>query len=83
LAIPARDASKIIDAVPFLRDVAADARPVIGRRRQCTAAATPRWTRLGPPGGWAPRGHCSYDDPCELLDLKVPQQPESWLSRAR
>jgi NADPH-dependent glutamate synthase beta subunit-like oxidoreductase len=30
--IPARDASKIIDAVPFLRDVAAGARPVIGRR---------------------------------------------------
>ncbi len=30
--IPARDASKIIDAVPFLRDVAVGARPVIGRR---------------------------------------------------
>jgi NADPH-dependent glutamate synthase beta subunit-like oxidoreductase len=30
--IPARDASKIIDAVPFLRDVAAGDRPVIGRR---------------------------------------------------
>jgi NADPH-dependent glutamate synthase beta subunit-like oxidoreductase len=30
--IPARDASKIIDAVPFLRDVAAGTRPVIGRR---------------------------------------------------
>jgi len=30
--IPARDASKIIDAVPFLRDVAAGARPLIGRR---------------------------------------------------
>jgi NADPH-dependent glutamate synthase beta subunit-like oxidoreductase len=30
--IPARDASKIIDAVPFLRDVAAGERPVIGRR---------------------------------------------------
>jgi NADPH-dependent glutamate synthase beta subunit-like oxidoreductase len=30
--IPARDASKIIDAVPFLRDIAAGARPVIGRR---------------------------------------------------
>ena len=30
--IPARDASKIIDAVPFLRDVASGARPVIGRR---------------------------------------------------
>ena len=30
--IPARDASKIIDAVPFLRDVAAGARPVVGRR---------------------------------------------------
>jgi NADPH-dependent glutamate synthase beta subunit-like oxidoreductase len=30
--IPARDASKIIDAVPFLRDVAAGGRPVIGRR---------------------------------------------------
>jgi NADPH-dependent glutamate synthase beta subunit-like oxidoreductase len=30
--IPARDASKIIDAVPFLRDVASGERPVIGRR---------------------------------------------------
>jgi len=30
--IPARDASKIIDAVPFLRDVAGGARPLIGRR---------------------------------------------------
>ena len=30
--IPARDASKIIDAVPFLRDVAGGARPVVGRR---------------------------------------------------
>jgi NADPH-dependent glutamate synthase beta subunit-like oxidoreductase len=30
--IPARDASRIIDAVPFLRDVAGGARPVIGRR---------------------------------------------------
>ncbi len=30
--IPARDASKIIDAVPFLRDVAVGERPVIGRR---------------------------------------------------
>jgi NADPH-dependent glutamate synthase beta subunit-like oxidoreductase len=30
--IPARDASKIIDAVPILRDVAAGERPVIGRR---------------------------------------------------
>jgi NADPH-dependent glutamate synthase beta subunit-like oxidoreductase len=30
--IPARDASKIIEAVPFLRDVAAGGRPVIGRR---------------------------------------------------
>ncbi len=30
--IPARDASKIIEAVPFLRDVAAGDRPVIGRR---------------------------------------------------
>ena len=30
--IPARDASRIIDAVPFRRDVAAGARPVIGRR---------------------------------------------------
>jgi NADPH-dependent glutamate synthase beta subunit-like oxidoreductase len=30
--IPARDAGKIIDAVPFLRDVAAGERPVIGRR---------------------------------------------------
>jgi NADPH-dependent glutamate synthase beta subunit-like oxidoreductase len=30
--IPARDASKIIDAVPFLRDVAAGERPGIGRR---------------------------------------------------
>jgi NADPH-dependent glutamate synthase beta subunit-like oxidoreductase len=30
--IPARDASKIIDAVPFLRDVAAGERPAIGRR---------------------------------------------------
>jgi len=30
--IPARDASRIIDAVPFLREVAAGARPVIGRR---------------------------------------------------
>ncbi len=30
--IPARDASKIIDAVPFLRDVAAGERPVVGRR---------------------------------------------------
>src|SRR5215472_11348180 len=30
--IPARDASKIIDAVPFLRDVAAGGQPVIGRR---------------------------------------------------
>jgi len=30
--IPARDASKIIDAVPFLRDVASGARPLIGRR---------------------------------------------------
>ncbi len=30
--IPARDASKIIDAVPFLRDVAAGARPLVGRR---------------------------------------------------
>ena len=46
--IPARDASRIIDAVPFLRDVASGARPVIGRR-------TPRWTRPGSPGGWAPR----------------------------
>jgi NADPH-dependent glutamate synthase beta subunit-like oxidoreductase len=30
--IPARDAGKIIDAVPFLRDVAVGERPVIGRR---------------------------------------------------
>jgi NADPH-dependent glutamate synthase beta subunit-like oxidoreductase len=30
--IPARDASKIIDAVPFLRDVAVGERPVIGCR---------------------------------------------------
>jgi NADPH-dependent glutamate synthase beta subunit-like oxidoreductase len=30
--IPARDAGKIIDAVPFLRDVAAGERPVVGRR---------------------------------------------------
>jgi len=30
--IPARDAGRIIDAVPFLRDVASGARPVIGRR---------------------------------------------------
>jgi NADPH-dependent glutamate synthase beta subunit-like oxidoreductase len=30
--IPARDAGRIIDAVPFLRDVAAGERPVIGRR---------------------------------------------------
>lgn len=30
--IPARDASRIIDAVPFLRDVAAGDRPLIGRR---------------------------------------------------
>jgi len=30
--IPARDAGKIIDAVPFLRDVAAGGQPVIGRR---------------------------------------------------
>jgi NADPH-dependent glutamate synthase beta subunit-like oxidoreductase len=30
--IPARDASRIIDAVPFLRDVAGGTRPVIGRR---------------------------------------------------
>ena len=30
--IPARDASRIIDAVPFLRDVAGGARPAIGRR---------------------------------------------------
>jgi NADPH-dependent glutamate synthase beta subunit-like oxidoreductase len=30
--IPARDASRILDAVPFLRDVAAGARPMIGRR---------------------------------------------------
>jgi NADPH-dependent glutamate synthase beta subunit-like oxidoreductase len=30
--IPARDASKIIDAVAFLRDVAGGTRPVVGRR---------------------------------------------------
>ena len=30
--IPARDASRIIDAVPFLRDVAAGERPAVGRR---------------------------------------------------
>jgi NADPH-dependent glutamate synthase beta subunit-like oxidoreductase len=30
--IPARDAGRIIEAVPFLRDVAAGERPVIGRR---------------------------------------------------
>src|SRR5690349_8803929 len=30
--IPARDAGPIVDAVPFLRDVAAGERPVIGRR---------------------------------------------------
>jgi len=30
--IPARDAGRIIDAVPFLRDVASGDRPVIGRR---------------------------------------------------
>jgi NADPH-dependent glutamate synthase beta subunit-like oxidoreductase len=30
--IPARDASRIIDAVPFLRDVAGGARPTVGRR---------------------------------------------------
>ena len=30
--IPARDASRIIEAVPFLRDVAGGATPVIGRR---------------------------------------------------
>jgi NADPH-dependent glutamate synthase beta subunit-like oxidoreductase len=30
--IPARDASRIIDAVPFLRDVAAGERPLVGRR---------------------------------------------------
>ena len=30
--IPARDASKIIDAVPFLREVASGSRPVVGRR---------------------------------------------------
>ena len=30
--IPARDASRIIDAVPFLRDVASGGHPVVGRR---------------------------------------------------
>ncbi len=30
--IPARDASRIIEAVPFLRDVAAGERPLVGRR---------------------------------------------------
>jgi NADPH-dependent glutamate synthase beta subunit-like oxidoreductase len=30
--IPARDASRIIDAVPFLRDVASGGRPAVGRR---------------------------------------------------
>ncbi len=30
--IPARDASRIIDAVPFLREVASGSRPLIGRR---------------------------------------------------
>src|SRR5215468_3285464 len=30
--IPARDASRIVDAVPFLREVAAGGQPVIGRR---------------------------------------------------
>ena len=30
--IPARDASRIVDAVPFLRDVASGGHPVIGRR---------------------------------------------------
>ncbi len=30
--IPARDASRIIDAVPFLREVASGARPLVGRR---------------------------------------------------
>jgi NADPH-dependent glutamate synthase beta subunit-like oxidoreductase len=30
--IPARDASRIVDAVPFLREVASGGRPVIGRR---------------------------------------------------
>ncbi len=30
--IPARDASRIIDAVPFLREVAAGGQPVLGRR---------------------------------------------------
>ena len=30
--IPARDASRIIDAVPFLRDVASGAHPAVGRR---------------------------------------------------
>ena len=30
--IPARDASRIVDAVPFLREVASGAHPVIGRR---------------------------------------------------
>jgi len=30
--IPAQDAGRIIDAVPFLREVAAGERPVLGRR---------------------------------------------------
>ena len=30
--IPARDASRIVDAVPFLREVAAGGHPVLGRR---------------------------------------------------
>ena len=51
--IPARDASRIIDAVPFLRDVAGGARSAAGWR--CTAAATRRWTRPGSPAGSAPR----------------------------
>ena len=53
--IPARDAAKVLDAVPFLRERrrrrGAAARPP-GRRS--TAAATRRWMRRARPAGSAP-----------------------------
>ena len=51
--IPARDASRIIDAVPFLRDVASGGIRPSAAGSRCTGAATPPWTRPAWPSGWA------------------------------
>ena len=50
--IPTQDASRIVDAVSFLRSVASGNAPIWGIASRCTAVATPRWTPHGWPAGW-------------------------------